>query len=109
MQLKLETELFVVDVVIASEIEQSVVEVSESFLKVAHEEVGNALLEVGHSQVLIELDSALIAVDLVKMSVLLLNTIRFTYGLSVLSERGVNDAAVEEYLGGVRDGIEAVQ
>ena len=93
VELELEAELLVVDVVVAAQVEQRVVKVCEGLLEVAHEEVGDALLEVGDGEVLVQPHSALVAVD----------------GLFMLAEGGVDDAAVEEDLGRVGDGVEVFE
>jgi hypothetical protein len=93
VELELEAELLVVDVVVAAQVEQRVVEVCEGLLEVAHEEVGDALLEVGDGEVLVQPHSALVAVD----------------GLFMFAKGGVDDTAVEEDLGRVGDGIEVFQ
>jgi hypothetical protein len=64
VELKLEAKLFVVDVVVASQVEKGVVEISQRFLKVAHQEIGNTLLEICDGEVLIQTHSALVAIDL---------------------------------------------
>ena len=64
VQLEQETQLRVVDHGVSSEVEQSVVEVRQGFLKIAQQEVGDTLLEVGYSQVLIETNGSLVTLNL---------------------------------------------
>jgi hypothetical protein len=68
VQLELQTELFVVDIIVASEVQERVVEISERFLEIAHKEVRDALLEVGYGEVLVQPHSALVAVHLSTVS-----------------------------------------
>lgn len=64
VEFELEAKLFVVDVVVASQVEKGVVEISQRFLEVAHQEIGNTLLEVCDGKVLVQTHSALVAIDL---------------------------------------------
>ena len=64
IQLEFQAKLFVVDVVVAAQVQERVVEVGQRFLEVAHEEVGHALLEVCDGEVLVQTHSALVAIDL---------------------------------------------
>lgn len=68
IQLELQPQLLIVDTVVPAEIEQCVVEVGKSFLEVAHEEVGYALLEVCDGEVPVQLHSALIELNLRNVS-----------------------------------------
>ncbi len=51
---------------IASEVEKGIVEVCEGFLKVAEEEIGDALLEISNGEILIETNSSLVTFNLNK-------------------------------------------
>lgn len=93
IELEHETQLRIVNHIIPAQVEQSIVEVGQSFLKVADEKVGHALLEVGDGEILIEAHGALIALD----------------GLFMLAQRRVNDTAVEEDLGGICDVVEFLE
>lgn len=64
---------------VAAEVEEGIVEIGESFLKVAEEEIGNALLKVGDGEILVETNSALVAFDLfgAQLSVLNRNYCRY--------------------------------
>ncbi len=53
VQLELQAQLLVVDVAVAAEIQEGVVEVCQCLLKIAQEEVRNSLLEVCHGEVLV--------------------------------------------------------
>ena len=64
MELELETELLVVDISISPQVEKSVVEVGQCLFEIAHQEIRHALLKIRYSQILIQLDGALIIVDL---------------------------------------------
>ena len=71
VQLELQAELLVVDVVVAAQVQQRVVEVGKRFLEIAHEEVGHTLLEVCDGEILVQTHSALVAVDLDRCEYLL--------------------------------------
>ena len=64
VQLEQQAQLRVVDQCVAAEVEEGVVEVGEGLFEVAEQEVGDTLLEVGDGEVLVELDCALVALDL---------------------------------------------
>jgi len=61
--------LRVVDQRVATKVKQCVVKVRKGFLEVAEQEVRDSLLKIGYGEVLIELDSALVALDLIQKSV----------------------------------------
>jgi hypothetical protein len=67
-QFEFQSELLVVDIVVPSEVKKRVVEIGQCLFKVAHQEVGDALLEVGDCQVLVVLDGAEVAIDLSTVS-----------------------------------------
>lgn len=106
VELVLQAQLLVVDGRVASKIEQRIVEVGERFFKVADKEIGHSLLEVRYGEVLVEGDGSLVAVhlvSLVSMPVRLCACKRCTDCLDMFPQRSVDDAAVEEDLGSVRD------
>jgi hypothetical protein len=70
IEFEVEAQLLVVNVVISPQIQESVIEVSQRLLEVAHEEVGHALLEVCNGKVLIQPHSALVALNLILLSAL---------------------------------------
>lgn len=53
IQLEEETQLGIIDHVVASQVQEGVVEVGEGLLKVANEKVGYTLLEIGYGEVLV--------------------------------------------------------
>lgn len=67
-QPELQAQLLVVDGSVAPEVEQRVIEISQCLLKVPQKEVGHSLLEVGNSQVLIQANSPLVAINLFLVS-----------------------------------------
>jgi hypothetical protein len=79
--------LLIVDVVVAAEVEESVVEVGEGLLKVAHEEIGHALLEVCNGEVLVQPHSALVAVHLFCIS----NSSRKLNGANIPPSRALRE------------------
>lgn len=64
VQPELQTQLFIVNIGIPAQIKQCVVEIGQGFFEVAEQEVGDALLEICHRQVLVQLNTALIAFHL---------------------------------------------
>ena len=64
VELEQQTQLRIVDQSVATEVEEGVVEVGKGLFVVLKQEVGNSLLEIGHGEVLVELDCALVALDL---------------------------------------------
>jgi hypothetical protein len=60
--------LSVVDHAVATQVQQGIIEVGQGFLEVAEEEIGDTLLKVGDSEVLVKLDGALVAFDLLQES-----------------------------------------
>lgn len=64
VQFELQAELLIVDVVVATEVQKSVVEIGQGFLEIAHQEIGYTLLEVGNGKILVQTHSALVAIDL---------------------------------------------
>jgi hypothetical protein len=112
VKLELQAELLVVDVVVAAQVQEGVVEVCKRLLEVAHEEVGYALLEVCDGEVLVQTHSALVAVDLECMSTRShahRAELVVTYRLLVLAECRMDDTAVEQNLGSVRDAVKDLQ
>jgi hypothetical protein len=53
VEFKFEAKLLVIDVLVAPEVEQRVVEVRQSLFEVAHQKVGHALLKVRDGEVLV--------------------------------------------------------
>jgi len=98
MQLESQAELLIVDVVVSSEVQQRVVEVRKGFLEISHEEIRDTLLEVRHCEILIELNSSLIAVHLAIDQRDLWKNLRRTYGFLMLAKRRMYNATVEQYL-----------
>jgi hypothetical protein len=111
VQLELQAQLFVVDVVVATQVQECVVEVGERLLKVAHEEVRDTLLEVCDGEILVQTHSALVAVDLCsRQHVLLLpEPLFFTHRFLMFAECRMDYTAVEEDLGSVGDLVKHLQ
>lgn len=64
IELEKKTQLSIVDQGVATKVEEGVVEVCQCFLKVGQKKVGDSLLEICNGEILIELDGALVALDL---------------------------------------------
>lgn len=116
IELEQQAQLRVVDQRVAAEVEERVVEVGQSLLEVAEQEVGDAFLEVGHGEVLVQLDGALVALDLegrksarVRTSCVSGDGAGPSYSLLVLAESRIDDAHVEQDLGRVRDLLERLE
>lgn len=110
VELELEAQLLVVDIVVATEVEESVVEVRQSLLEIAHEEIGYALLEIRHGKILVQLHSTLVVFHLLYVSVTpIAQPPLHPYRFLVLRERRMNDAAIEQDLGSVGDGVKFLQ
>ena len=67
-QFEFQSKLFVIDIVVPSKIKKCFVKICQCLFKVTHQKVGNALLEISDGQVLVEVDSTEVAIDLVRVS-----------------------------------------
>jgi hypothetical protein len=64
VQPELQPQLLVINAWVSAQVEKGVVEINQSLFEVAIQEIGDALLEVCDGQILVKLNTALVAFDL---------------------------------------------
>ena len=110
VQSKIQAQLLILDISVSSQEPKRVVEIRHRLLKIANQEIRNALLEVCNCKVMVPLDGSLIELDLNQRQISTqLRPEGDAHGFLVFSQRSMYDPTIEEYLCCVWNVVEGPQ
>lgn len=108
IQSEFQAQLLIINVRVATQVQERIIEVGEGFLEIANQKVRNSLLEIRDSKVLVQSHGTLVAFDLTTSAILFGSFLPSepAYRFIMFTEGRMDYPTVEKNLRGIRDVIE---